>query len=131
MIEYLGKPWIAGAIGPDAFDCWGLLVHIYKNKLGIELVTNSDIDRNSYLAIASVTKEEFDNKWHFLEKPKHFCAVGLSYIPKKIFHVGCYLDIDNGYIIHSQRKTGCIIEPVSKIISNWKYISYYGLHSTR
>ena len=23
--EYIGKPWRLGAVGPDAFDCWGLV----------------------------------------------------------------------------------------------------------
>ena len=34
--EYLGKPWRNGAAGPDAFDCYGLVRAVYRDRYGVE-----------------------------------------------------------------------------------------------
>jgi cell wall-associated NlpC family hydrolase len=34
---YIAKPYRAGAAGPDAFDCVGLVRHYFKSRHGIEL----------------------------------------------------------------------------------------------
>lgn len=33
---YPGLPYRAGADGPDAFDCWGLVRHVFRHRFGIE-----------------------------------------------------------------------------------------------
>jgi cell wall-associated NlpC family hydrolase len=35
--DYIGKPYVLGARGPDAFDCWGLVCAIYEAQLGVTL----------------------------------------------------------------------------------------------
>lgn len=35
--DYLGKPYKRGAYGPNEYDCWGLVHHIYKHRYGIDL----------------------------------------------------------------------------------------------
>ncbi len=30
--KYIGLPWIAGASGPDTFDCWGFVRYVLKNN---------------------------------------------------------------------------------------------------
>lgn len=34
---YVGKPWAPGADGPLAFNCWGLVRHVFREREGIEL----------------------------------------------------------------------------------------------
>lgn len=34
---FTGKPWAAGATGPDAFDCWGLVRHVQRERYGRDL----------------------------------------------------------------------------------------------
>ena len=33
----VGKPWVDRADGPDAFDCWGLVVDSYRRIDGVEI----------------------------------------------------------------------------------------------
>ncbi|MDO8742035.1 MAG: NlpC/P60 family protein [bacterium] len=33
----IGKPWLAGAVGPNAFDCWGLVRYVQRQQRGIEM----------------------------------------------------------------------------------------------
>ena len=28
--DYIGKPWVVASDGPEAYDCWGLVVAIHK-----------------------------------------------------------------------------------------------------
>ena len=44
--DYLGKPWRNGADGPDAFDCYGLVRAVYRDRYGIEMpVVSADATR--------------------------------------------------------------------------------------
>lgn len=35
--KYIGLPWVAGAQGPDEFDCWGMVRWILKHEYGIDV----------------------------------------------------------------------------------------------
>jgi len=127
MIEYLGKPWIVGANGPDAFDCWGLLEDIYEKQKGIRLSRYNNIRKEDKIEVSNAIAKAMCIDWQKLDKPVHLCAVGLSNLPHRIFHVGCFIQKNKGYVIHTEKKSGCVIEPLDKIISKWKYVSFYGL----
>lgn len=32
--RYLGRPWVSGASGPEAYDCWGLVRRVYAEICG-------------------------------------------------------------------------------------------------
>ena len=127
QLDYLGKPWVVGSHGPDSFDCWGLLADIYEKQKGITLSRYTELDKVSKIAVAKEIARSISDEWEKLDKPSHLCAVGLSNLPHRIFHVGCFIENDKGYVIHTQQKSGCRIEPLDKIISNWRYITFYGL----
>jgi hypothetical protein len=127
-MDYLGKPWEAGACGPKSFDCWGLLTDIYKNQLDKTLTRYPEIDRNDKPSIAAQVYDEIRSGWDIVETPFNLCAVGLSNLPSRIYHVGCYIVLnDKGYVLHTRKNFGCMIEPLHKVILNWKHISFYGL----
>lgn len=35
--KYIGLPFVSGARGPDAYDCWGLILAVYAEVYGIQL----------------------------------------------------------------------------------------------
>lgn len=35
--EYLGKPYVEGANGPDEYDCWGLVREVCKNRIDCDM----------------------------------------------------------------------------------------------
>jgi hypothetical protein len=53
----IGKPWIPGATGPDAFYCWGLVQYVYRERLGFEF-PHVEIERegNNLKAIQTVAR---------------------------------------------------------------------------
>lgn len=127
ITDYLGKPWQVGANGPDAFDCWGLLEDIYKTRKGIILSRYADLDKLNKKEVCLTMQRDLETTWQRLESPVDLCLVTLSNLLDRVFHVGCYIEKDKGYVIHTQKKSGCMIEPMDKIVLNWKHISFYGL----
>lgn len=52
-LALLGKPWRAGANGPDAFDCWGLVRYVFAEQKGIHFPeVNEPDNRGVILGIA-------------------------------------------------------------------------------
>lgn len=127
-LGYLGKPWQAGVYGPDAFDCWALLVDIYKNQLGIDLPLHSDVERGNQFAMSARALKE-KCAWFDIGVPSDMCAVGLSNIPSRVHHVGVYLKESNS-VLHTQKTSGCVIEPLQSVLAKFSHVSYYA-HSSR
>ena len=48
MSRFVGLPWRDRGRGPDGFDCWGLLRHVYASCLGIDLPSHD----GAYLSAA-------------------------------------------------------------------------------
>lgn len=36
-VEFIGKPWRSGALGPDAYNCWGLVRAVISQRLNLAL----------------------------------------------------------------------------------------------
>lgn len=84
--KFLGKPYVYGATGPNAFDCSGLTQYVY-NKFGV------NISRTTYTQVNEGTKV---NKNDLKAGDLVFFNTEGS-----ISHVGIY--IGNGEFIHAPR----------------------------
>ena len=84
--KFLGKPYVYGANGPNAFDCSGLTQYVY-NKFGV------DISRTTYTQVEEGTKV----------KKNDLRAGDLVFFNTEgsISHVGIY--IGDGEFIHAPR----------------------------
>lgn len=131
--DYIGRPWRAGARGPDAFDCWGLVWYTYKKHLGVELPNFLGLDPSADPVLCARTINAAANgpDWQPIPKPRHMCvaAMGLQYLT----HVGLYLDFDGGLILHCtdrQRVTAETPRAIS-LVFRFRRMEYYrhGSHS--
>lgn len=126
--KLLGIPWKAGGRGKGSFDCWGLLRHVYIKQLGVKL-PDVPVGKNTYERSKQIGLGLNSGDWTQLEKPTHLCGVALSK-SGIIHHVGVYLNIDRGLILHCHEKSGVIIEQPSRMRQmGWSTIKYYGLNS--
>lgn len=39
----IGKPWVLAAVGPDSFDCWGIVVFVQKEHYGRDVPNLSTV----------------------------------------------------------------------------------------
>lgn len=112
----LGKPWVSGARGPEAFDCWGLLFDVYQKTLGITLPAYPNVDANNSLRVAQFIRKGRET-WLPLAQPEHLCAVGIS-SGKFITHVGLWLDTDDGGVLHSASGRGVTFQSRASLAFN-------------
>lgn len=111
----IGKPWRLGARGPEAFDCYGLVVWIYRTQLGKRL---DSLESLNVADLASVLRavESQDRHWRELAKPEHLCLVGMS-THTRIHHVGVWLDFEGGKVLHAMEGGTVVAQKVVSLKS--------------
>lgn len=124
--NYVGKPWRVGARGPEAFDCFGLVWHVYKHHFGIELPTFAEVNNPDVRAVmAAISKEEQGPDWQRIKIPVDGCAVGLS-TTRLFHHVGVYLAIDGGHLLHALDKSNVILTPILRLQrEGWQRVEFF------
>lgn len=103
--QYIGIPWQAGADGPDAFDCMAFFRHVQARHFGVDVprVVVPDYDDAAAL-VSLVGRHEERRRWPQIEIPKHGCGV----IVRTPLHIGTWLDIDGGGVLHCVRGAGVV-----------------------
>jgi len=130
--EFIGKPWVSGARGPDVFDCWGLLFHIYKTKYQTILPLYEDTNAANVLeATKQINAGCLGSDWERIEKPFEGCAVGMS-THKLFHHVGLYIVANGGVILHCADGKGVVAQSIPVLKSQgWGRIEFFKHNGAR
>jgi hypothetical protein len=103
--QYIGLPWEAGAQGPDAYDCMGFFRMIQGRHFGIKVPVIIAPDYEDGAALAGLfCGHEERGRWPPVAAPQHGDAV----IIHKPLHIGTWLDVDGGGVLHCTRGIGVI-----------------------
>jgi cell wall-associated NlpC family hydrolase len=113
MIEkYLGKPFVDGGRGPDGYDCWGLVLAIYRNDFGVRIPLDYDISAYATMAVVRAFSHQMtDGDWTLLTTPATPSVLGLAMHPEHpdlVNHCGVYLG--KGLMIHALKPTGVVVQ---------------------
>lgn len=124
--QYLHKPWRGGATGPDAFDCWGLCVHVetwqYRRQCPVHDIINP---RDTALVAQAIHRAMCSLKWVQTLKPVDGCIVAMSQATQ-IHHVGVYIADDGGMVLHCQERSGVQCQPLRQLPTfKWNRIEFY------
>ncbi len=115
----IGIPYEDGGRGPDVFDCYGLVLHLYRECLNIQLPDyRSPDDRR---LVSAIFRSEL-RLWQ--RREPGFGAVPLLRVPG-MFHCGFMLDRDR--FIHTWEHSGGVcIESLSdwapRLVGVYEYI---------
>lgn len=125
--QYLNKKWQAGARGPDTFDCWGLVYWIYKQHFNVELPSYPCVNALNLKQVTQVvTDESKDLEWFKLENAVDNCVVAMSKNTKHLHHVGLYLDVDGGLVLHALDERNVIAQPLRDLTrTGWRRVEFY------
>lgn len=102
--EYVGLPWESGACGPDSYNCWGLLKvvqEVHFNTPMPDLVMGDEEG-----IVAAYSEKMRTGAWKIVDTPRH--GDGALLRAGSHPHVGVWLDIDGGGVLHSLEGTGVI-----------------------
>ena len=93
--QFIGRPYVYGATGPDSFDCSGFTSYVYRNVYGV------DISRTTYTQINAGYSVSYDE----LQPGDLVFTYGLD-------HVGIY--VGNGQYIHAPQPGDSVkVSPVT------------------
>lgn len=122
----IGKPWVRGGRGPDVFDCWGLLVYVYRNAMGIHLPDYPELNPGSGLQVSRTVSKGLP-LWERIARPEHGCAVGMS-CGKRIGHVGMWLGGAETGIFHAFESHGVVFQSLASVrTAGQRNVTFYKL----
>lgn len=103
--KYIGIPWEAGAQGPDAYDCMAFFRCIQRTHFGVDVprIIAPDYDDQDVIADLFLNHPE-RHRWPRISAPVHGCAVMI----RRPMHIGTWLDIDGGGVLHCVRGAGVV-----------------------
>lgn len=111
----VGLPWEAYATGPAAYDCHGLVCHVqhrhYRRRLDRHLeVVSGDVEAMH----TAICAEQETGRWQRLSAPKDGCVVLLT-TGTRFHHVGVWLAVNGGRVLHSRAKRGVALDSVQHL----------------
>ncbi len=126
--HYIGLPWVAYARGPTSFDCWGLVLDVLEKQFNIHLPQFLDIPTDDARGMTNAMIQGLAEQRALpLAQPIHG-AIACCFIrvqgKELIRHVGIYLDIDGGGILHSAEKHQCAFDHPKKLNRLFSRIEY-------
>ena len=103
--QYLGIPWEAGGQGPNAYDCLGFARMIQSRHFGVDMpaIVVPDYD-DSRALIGLLGSHGERSMWDPVHAPKH----GDLALIRTPTHIGVWLDVDGGGVIHCLRGNGVV-----------------------
>lgn len=109
-IDYInsvvGKPWQDRCAGPDAFDCWGLVVHSFKIVDGVDIEQVDGYTQGQPIETAGPVEVQ-SGHWQEIQSPEDgsvFCAYESN---NTLSHVGRVFVLAGGgpHAIHARGTT--------------------------
>ena len=103
--QYVGIPWVAGAQGPNAFDCMAFFRHVQGAHFDIDVEEIIAPDYEDATALSSLFSNHPERqRWTNISVPEHGCAV----LVRRPMHVGIWLNLDGGGVLHCVRGAGVV-----------------------
>jgi cell wall-associated NlpC family hydrolase len=124
LLPLLGKPWKAYASGPDAFDCRTIVNAVFQELYGFDPGLPMEAEPNN----ADVFEAEYarlykSGNWERLTAPEHGAIVLLAQ-GAKLRHMGIWLSVNGGRLLHCSENKGVTLEP-STALSDYHRVEFY------
>lgn len=97
--QYIGIQYERGAQGPHAYDCGGLVRQIQRAHFGVDMPEVIAPDYDDGMAMVGLIRTQAEAQgWQSVSgDPKH----GDIVVIRRPYHVGVWLDIDGGGVLHA------------------------------
>lgn len=124
-MEYIGKPWVYGAKGPDFYDCWGFVCHVQSSKYGIETLL-VESPKTWTEARDQIKNHPERQRWLQVETPVDGDVV-LMARNKIPVHVGVVIIANDRIgILHCAQGCGVVFQSKKELaVSGWGSMTYF------
>lgn len=122
--QYVGLRWESGARGPDAYDCWGLLRHVQGRHFGKQI---PDVPEFGYMAREMHLQRMLSGEWELVESAFH--GAGVLMRGGDDPHVGVWLTLEGGGVLHAMERVGVIWSPSASLrMLGFSRLKFYRFH---
>jgi len=127
VADIVGKQWKAYETGPDYYDCWGAFCFAFLKKFNLVLDRHLEIPTANPMAFHRVVAKEIKtNNWVQITQLEDGCLVLMSE-GRVWHHVGMWLDINGGRLLHSKEGLGVCLDNRHTLnnfnrVEYWKYV---------
>ena len=123
--KYIGRPWVAGAQGPDCFDCWGFVRYVLKHEYGYNVPQVNVNPDNLRDVLHAFKSDPAFQAFEEVKKPENGDVV-LMRQAKHPVHAGLWLDSDGGGVLHCVRESGVVFQTIRSLnLCGWFLDSFY------
>jgi cell wall-associated NlpC family hydrolase len=123
--DLIGKPWRAGAAGPDDFDCWNLVRFISLHDHGRELPPIAPADYGVLACARAVARTSEHANWFDVPSPAPG-DVGLMAHARHPSHCGIWIPDDGGKVLHCVEGAGVVSHRLDQLRSTgWGRVTWY------
>lgn len=113
----LGRRYEAGGMGPESYDCYGLARHLQAEFFGRDLPRFQLPAEAGRFAVASAIAVHPERaRWVPVARPVDGAMVVMARQDCG-FHVGVYLAMDRGLVVHTIEQTGVVAETPFQLAS--------------
>lgn len=122
--DYVGVPYLENGRDRDGWDCWGLVLAVYRERLALELPDWRWAPPYTALEKLRAFEEGVDQADELvaeLEAPEEF-ALGLVRAERRAHHIGIAV---GGGVLHAQRYGGTVWEPLARWQSNYPRVKWH------
>ncbi|CUW39666.1 conserved protein of unknown function [Magnetospirillum sp. XM-1] len=125
--QYIGLPWSATGEGPDVFHCWTFFCHVQAKHFGrptLPAIPYAD----DLLELAREFRDHPERR-HWLEVDLSDAVPGDGVLMRQArfpIHIGVWLDVDGGGVLHCSRDSGVVYQrPSALLVNGWKIHGVY------
>lgn len=130
-VRYLGAPWESGESGPHAYDCYGLVRAVYADQYGIDLPIIHADSLRPLSARRAMRDYPGYSDWRPVQSPVEGDVIQMGHA-KHPHHVGVYLDVDGGRVLHSVTGAGVLAQSLAALKTHgWNIITIYRRRDAR
>ena len=121
---YIGRPWRVGAAGPDAFDCWGLVRAVYRERTGTELPPAGFTSEDLLTVMRDFRDHPERRRWRLVDAPAELDALLMAQARQPV-HVGLWMDAGGGRVLHATHQGVCAHDRHSLATLGYQIVGVY------
>lgn len=124
--DYVGVPYLENGRDRDGWDCWGLVMAVYRDRLGVELpdwkwtAPYGALDKLRAFGLA-VDQADAEAWAHELEAPEAF-ALALVHGERRPHHVGVAVGAG---VLHAARYGGTLYDPAHRFVTQFPRVKWF------
>jgi cell wall-associated NlpC family hydrolase len=128
----LGKPWVANAKGPDAYDCYHLTQYIQRTLYNREMPDVQVPNEPSWGQIIEMIEthperqrwQEVPNSMFNMVKAKDGALVAMA-ASQRAAHIGVWLAPEQ-LVVHTDKPDGVVFQDLQTLkVCGWQRIRFY------